>query len=48
MWATGARPQNVYASMEYFDAPVDINTALTARCEDGVLLNLAIVGNGAE
>ena len=27
---------------------VDINTALTARCEDGVLLNLAIVGNGAE
>ncbi|MGI6083161.1 MAG: Gfo/Idh/MocA family protein [Limnochordia bacterium] len=48
MWATGVRPQTVYASMEYFGARVDINTALTARCSDGALLNLAVVGNGTE
>ena len=48
LWATGVKPETVYASIEYFGAKVDINTALTVRCTNGAQLNIAVIGNSAE
>jgi predicted dehydrogenase len=48
LWATGVEPETVYASIENFGARVDINTALSARCTNGALLNIAVLGNSAE
>ncbi|MDA0744975.1 MAG: Gfo/Idh/MocA family oxidoreductase [bacterium] len=45
LWMTDEEVAEVSAFMEYFDAKVDINSALSIRFANGALANLSIVGN---
>lgn len=45
MWMTGLKVKEVFAKIEFFDAKVDINSALTLVFENGALGNLSVVGN---
>lgn len=45
MWMTGLKVKEVFAKIEFFDAEVDINSALTLVFENGALGNLSVVGN---
>lgn len=45
MWMTGMKVKEVFAKIEKFDVPVDINSALTLKFENGALGNLSIIGN---
>jgi predicted dehydrogenase len=44
LWITGLRPRRVYAQMRYFDAKVDVNSALTIEFAGGAVAQIAIVG----
>jgi predicted dehydrogenase len=44
-WTTGLQPEEVYASIEYYDTQVDIDSAITIRFRDGAQGTLSIVGN---
>lgn len=48
LWTTGLEPYTVHATCENFNAPVDINTALSVVCTNGAQLSISIVGNSAE
>ncbi len=45
MWMTGMKVKEVFAKVEKFDVPVDINSALTLKFENGALGNLSVIGN---
>ncbi len=45
MWMTGMKVKEVFAKIEKFDVPVDINSALTLKFENGALGNLSVIGN---
>ncbi len=45
MWMTGMKVKEVFARIENFDVPVDINSALTMRFENGALGSLSVIGN---
>lgn len=45
MWMTGMKVKEVFARVEKFDVPVDINSALTLKFENGALGNLSVIGN---
>jgi len=44
LWITGLKPKRVYAQMRYFDARVDVNSALTIEFTGGAIAQIAIVG----
>jgi len=44
LWITGLRPKRVYAQIRYFDAQVDVNSALTIEFAGGAIAQIAIVG----
>jgi predicted dehydrogenase len=44
LWISGLRPRRVYAQMRYFDAKVDVNSALTVEFAGGAVAQIAIVG----
>lgn len=44
-WTVRSRVQDVFAFVDSLDAPVDINSAIIVRFENGVLATLAIGGN---
>jgi len=44
LWITGLRPKRIYAQMRYFDAKVDVNSALTIEFAGGAIAQIAIVG----
>lgn len=46
LWTTGLKPEVVFASMEYYDTQVDIDSAITIRFENGAQGTISIVGNG--
>jgi predicted dehydrogenase len=48
LWMTNLTPSSVYATCENFGKQVDINTGLTVRCTNDALVNIAVVGHGAE
>lgn len=48
LWTTGLQPQTVHVFSENFDSAVNVNTALSARCTNGALLNLTVVGHTPE
>ncbi len=45
LWMTGLEVAEVQAYMDYFDAEVDINSALSLRFRNGALGTVAVVGN---
>jgi len=45
MWMTGMKVREVFAKIDKFDVPVDINSALTLKFENGALGNLSVIGN---
>ncbi len=45
LWVTGLQAKRVSASIENFDAAVDINSALTIEFTSGAVANMSIVGN---
>jgi predicted dehydrogenase len=45
LWVTGQRAQEVSAFQEFFDTPVDINTAATIKFASGALGTLSVIGN---
>ncbi|MBC8233931.1 Gfo/Idh/MocA family oxidoreductase [bacterium] len=45
LWILEASPKEVFAMMEYFDAKVDILSALTIRFDTGALCNISVVGH---
>jgi len=45
LWVSGLVPSEVSAFIDNFDVPVDINSALSVRFEDGAQANISIVGN---
>jgi len=45
LWVTGLRVAEVSARQEFFDVPVDINTAAGIRFTNGALGTLSIIGN---
>lgn len=44
LWTTGLQPDRVFAEINYFDAEVDIDSAITARFAGGALGNVTIMG----
>jgi predicted dehydrogenase len=44
LWITGLRPRRVFAQIRYFDARVDVNSALTIEFGTGAIAQIAIVG----
>ena len=47
LWILEASPKEVFAMMEYFDAQVDILSALTIRFDTDALCNISVVGHAA-
>lgn len=45
LWTTGLAASEVFAFVEGFDVPVDVNTALSVRFENGAQGNISVVGN---
>ncbi len=45
LWSSGLKAQRVSASIQNFDTPVDINSALTVDFEGGAQASIAVVGN---
>lgn len=45
LWILEASPKEVFAMMEYFDAQVDILSALTIRFDMDALCNISVVGH---
>lgn len=45
LFMTGLAAQSVFGYIENFDAPVDINSALSLRFQNGALANISVVGN---
>ena len=45
LWVTGLRAAEVSAHQEFFQTPVDINTAAAIRFQSGALGTLSIIGN---
>jgi len=45
LWATGEKPDTVWANWDYCDMDVDINTSLMFRTQSGALGSIAIIGN---
>jgi len=45
LWVTGLRVREVSAFQEFFDTPVDINTAASIRFQNGALGTLSVIGN---
>lgn len=45
LWLMGERAKSVSAYMENFEAPVDINSALSIQFANGAIGNLSIIGN---
>jgi len=45
LWVTGLKAKRVSASVETFNTPVDINSALTVDFQDGAQANISVVGN---
>jgi len=45
LWILEASPKEVFAMMEYFDAKVDILSAMTVRFDMGALCNISVVGH---
>jgi predicted dehydrogenase len=45
LWVTGLRVSEVSAYQEFFDVPVDINTAATIKFTTGALGTLSVIGN---
>jgi len=45
LWVTGLRAQEVSAFQEFFDTPVDINTAASIKFQNGAIGTLSIIGN---
>lgn len=45
LWVTGLRAAEVSAYQEFFDTPVDINTAASIKFQNGALGTLSIIGN---
>jgi predicted dehydrogenase len=45
LWVTGLRAKEVSAFQEFFDTPVDINTAAAIRFTNGALGTLSVIGN---
>lgn len=45
LWVTGLRVAEVSAFQEFFDTPVDINTAASLKFTSGALGTLSIIGN---
>lgn len=45
LWVTGLRAAEVSAYQEFFDTPVDINTAAAIKFQSGALGTLSIIGN---
>ncbi len=45
LWVTGLRAKEVSAFQEFFDTPVDINTAATVKFTNGALGTLSVIGN---
>jgi len=45
LWVSGLRAAEVSAYQEFFDTPVDINTAASIRFTSGALGTLSVVGN---
>lgn len=47
LWSTGVTPVEVQAWIDNRGTPVDIDTALQVRCDDGALLSFNIVGSAS-
>ena len=45
LWILEASPKEVFAMMEYYEAEVDILSALTIRFDNGALCNISVVGH---
>lgn len=45
LWVSGLRVAEVAAYQEFFDVPVDINTAATIKFTNGALGTLSVIGN---
>jgi len=45
LWVTGMRAAEVAAYQEFFDVPVDINTAAAIKFQNGALGTLSVIGN---
>ncbi|MBD3181146.1 gfo/Idh/MocA family oxidoreductase [Candidatus Poribacteria bacterium] len=45
LWILEATPKEVYAMMEYYDAEVDILSALTIKFDNEALCNISVVGH---
>ncbi len=45
LWVTGLRVEEVAAYQDFFDVPVDINTAASIKFTNGALGTLSIIGN---
>jgi len=45
LWITGLSPTEVFAFIERFDVPVDVNSTLSVRFSNGAQAGISIVGN---
>ncbi len=44
-WTTSLKPLEVYATIDKYDTEVDINTGLTARLNNGAIMNFTVAGD---
>ena len=45
LWCTGLQAQEVYAQMNSFDIPVDVDSAITVRFTNGAIGNVTVLGS---
>jgi predicted dehydrogenase len=45
LWCTGLQPSTVYAQINHYGAPVDVDTALTVRFQGNAIGNVTILGS---
>jgi len=45
LWMSGLQPQSAFAYIDNLDTQVDILTAMSVKCESGVLCNFSVVGH---
>jgi predicted dehydrogenase len=45
LWTTGLEPAEVYATQEYYDTKVDIDSAITVRFKNGAMGTISIIGH---
>lgn len=45
LWCTGLQAQEVYAQINSFDLPVDVDSAITVRFSNGAIGNVAVLGS---